>query len=71
MFYGVSNWANPWIVKSGPAPIMYTCGGSAMGMALLGLPIWVFGKRLRSFWARYNLIAMLGMQSKTTDSISH
>lgn len=27
MFYGLSNFANPWVASNGPAQILYVFGG--------------------------------------------
>jgi len=62
MFYGLSNFANPWVESAGPRQIMYTFGGTTIFMALLAVPVYIFGKRLRSWWARHDLFKKLGLQ---------
>ena len=44
-------------------PYMSVFGGTTCGLCLLALPIYIFGKKLRSFWSRHNLLVILGMQA--------
>jgi hypothetical protein len=62
MFYGLSNFANPWVEANGPGQILYVFGGTSLFLCLLAGPVWVYGKRMRSWWARHNVFHMLGMQ---------
>jgi len=68
MFYGLSNFANNWVAAAGPTQIMYVFGGTSLFLALLAIPVYVFGKRLRSWWARHDLFVLLKMQ--TTGPVS-
>lgn len=61
MFYALSNFANPWVISNGPEQIMYVFGGTTIFLCLLAFPVYVYGKRLRSWWARHNLFEMWGM----------
>ncbi|KAK6389558.1 hypothetical protein LTR65_006730 [Meristemomyces frigidus] len=63
MFYGLSNYANPWVAQSGPEEIMYVFGGTSILLALLAIPVYVYGKRMRSWWSRHDLFVSLGMQT--------
>jgi hypothetical protein len=63
MFYGLSNFANPWVEANGPGQILYVFGGTSVFLCLLACPVWIYGKRLRSWWARHNVFHMLGMQT--------
>jgi hypothetical protein len=63
MFYGLSNFANPWVADSGPEQIMFVFGGTSIFIALMGIPVYIFGKRLRSWWARHNLFKILKMET--------
>lgn len=63
MFYGLSNFANPWVAKDGPLEIMSVFGGTSVFLCLLAFPVYVFGKRLRSWWARHDLFDTLKMQT--------
>ena len=62
MFYGLSNFANPWVISKGPEQIMYVFGGTSLFLSLLAIPVYIFGKRMRSWWARHDLFQALGMQ---------
>ncbi|EXJ57303.1 hypothetical protein A1O7_07650 [Cladophialophora yegresii CBS 114405] len=63
MFYGLSNFANPWVAESGPEQIMYVFGGTSVFFSLLGIPVYIYGKRLRSWWARHDLFRTLKMET--------
>ncbi|GAB7340414.1 hypothetical protein MBLNU457_6848t1 [Dothideomycetes sp. NU457] len=62
MFYAFSNFANNWVVAKGPAEIMYVFGGTSLFMSLAAIPVYIFGKRLRAWWARHDLFVKLRMQ---------
>jgi hypothetical protein len=40
------------VADEGPAEMMYVLGGTSLFLALLALPVYVYGKRLRSWQAR-------------------
>ncbi|OQV05803.1 hypothetical protein CLAIMM_10473 [Cladophialophora immunda] len=63
MFYGLSNYANNWVAAHGPEQIMYVFGGTSIFLSLLAIPVYIFGKRLRSWWARHDLFKMLKMET--------
>ncbi|EXJ87856.1 hypothetical protein A1O1_04783 [Capronia coronata CBS 617.96] len=63
MFYGLSNFANDWVADSGPEQIMYVFGGTSIFLSLLAIPVYVWGKRLRSWWARHDLFVVLRMET--------
>ena len=65
MFYGLSNYANPWVIDKGPEQIMYTFGGTSLGLCVLAIPVYIFGKRLRGWWARHDLFKTLKMETRT------
>jgi len=62
MFYAFSNFANNWVVAKGPAQIMYVFGGTSLFMSVAAIPVYIFGKRLRAWWARHDLFVKLKMQ---------
>jgi hypothetical protein len=57
MFFGLSHYANNWVAAKGPREPMYVWGGTALFLCLLTIPIYIFGKRLRGWWARHDLFA--------------
>ncbi|KAF2148903.1 serine/threonine kinase 16 [Myriangium duriaei CBS 260.36] len=62
MFYALSNFANDWVEDKGPEQIMYVFGGTSVFLCALAVPVYVFGKRLRSWWSRHDLFVLLHMQ---------
>ncbi|KAK5031512.1 hypothetical protein LTR13_007840 [Exophiala sideris] len=65
MFYGLSIFVNDWVVGSGPEEVMFVFGGTACAFCLLAIPVYIFGKRLRSWWARHDLFVLLKMTEAT------
>ncbi|KEF61050.1 uncharacterized protein A1O9_02615 [Exophiala aquamarina CBS 119918] len=63
MFYGLSNFANPWVASKGPEQIMFVFGGTSIFLSLLAIPVYMYGKRLRSWWTRHDLFVLLKMQT--------
>lgn len=63
MFYGLSNFANDWVASNGPEQIMYVFGGTSIFISLLAIPVYIFGKRLRSWWNRHDLFVILKMET--------
>ncbi|KAF2093917.1 serine/threonine kinase 16 [Rhizodiscina lignyota] len=65
MFYGLSNFANNWVAAKGPTQIMYVCGGTSLFLSLLAIPVYIYGKKLRGFWARHDLFVLLKMETSS------
>lgn len=63
MFYGLSNFANDWVAAKGPTQIMYVFGGTSAFLCLLAIPTYIFGKRMRSWWARHDLFVLMNMST--------
>ncbi len=63
MFYGLSNFANPWVAANGPEQIMYVFGATSLFLSVLAIPVYVYGKKLRSWWTRHDLFATFKMQT--------
>ncbi len=59
MFYGISNFASDWVAAKGPQQAMYVFGGTIFAFSVIAIPVYVFGKRLRSWWSRHNLFVKL------------
>ncbi|KAH6721652.1 serine/threonine kinase 16 [Leptodontidium sp. MPI-SDFR-AT-0119] len=64
MFYGLSSFANDWVAAKGPEEIMFVFGGTSIFLSLLAIPVYIFGKRLRSWWARHDLFVKFKMETK-------
>ena len=62
MFYAVSNFANNWVADKGPEQIMFVFGGTSIFLCLLAAPVYLYGKRMRSWWSRHDVFAALKMQ---------
>ena len=63
MFYGLSNYANPWVASNGPEQIMYVFGGTSLLCCVMAIPVYMYGKRLRSWWARHDLFKTLKVET--------
>ncbi|KIX00633.1 uncharacterized protein Z518_09698 [Rhinocladiella mackenziei CBS 650.93] len=60
-FFGLSYWVNDYLALVGPARYFDLQGGIVMGIYLLSVPMYVFGKINRGFWGRFALLEKLGM----------
>lgn len=63
LFYGYSYFVNNWTATAGPGEVFYVWGGLSFLLALTTIPIYVYGKRYRSYWCRHNLLAKIGMRT--------
>ncbi|KAF3387328.1 hypothetical protein F1880_001413 [Penicillium rolfsii] len=61
-FFGYSYFINDWITQDGVASPFYVFGGVSAGLIVTALPVYLFGKKYRSMWARYNIMEMLKVQ---------
>lgn len=50
-------------MASGPEQIMFVFGGTSLFLCLLGVPLYVYGKRLRSWWSRHDLFVTFKMET--------
>jgi hypothetical protein len=55
-------YAFDWLVLGGVKTPILAVASVQVGVCLLSIPIYVFGKRLRSFFHRHDLLAMTGLQ---------
>jgi hypothetical protein len=62
-FYGMSYYVNNWIATGGPMQMFGVFAGISAFVILLGLPVYIWGKRYRSFWSRHNLMRLAGLKS--------
>jgi hypothetical protein len=68
LFYGMSYFVNNWVAEKGPEQMFNVLGGISIAVVCLdisqliqcfmALPVYIFGKRLRSFWARHVLLCL-------------
>lgn len=54
--FGLSFYSNDWIVNQGVRFAFFTIGGITMGATLTTIPMYIYGKRARSFVWRHNLL---------------
>ncbi|KOS38860.1 hypothetical protein ACN38_g10301 [Penicillium nordicum] len=62
LFYGYSYFINDWITARGAATPFYVFGGVSAALIISTLPVYIFGKRYRSFWHTHNIMEKLGIQ---------
>jgi MFS family permease len=70
-FYGMSYYVNNWIVTGGPMQMFGVFAGISAFIILLGVPMYIFGKRYRSFWSRHNLMRLAGLKSHAEAVAAH
>lgn len=54
--FGLSFFSNDWIASQGVRYAFFTVGGITMGATLTTIPMYIYGKRARSFVWRHNLL---------------
>lgn len=64
--FGIIYFVNDWVLRSGPEPPLFTFGGTCLFFALLALPLYIFGKRIRSMWTRYDPFVILKIRPPVT-----
>ncbi|KAF7156855.1 hypothetical protein CNMCM5623_000700 [Aspergillus felis] len=52
-------FAYDWLIKHGIRPAFLAISSIQMGVCLLSIPMYIFGKRNRSFFTRYNILKKL------------
>ncbi|KAF2462459.1 major facilitator superfamily domain-containing protein [Lineolata rhizophorae] len=65
-FYGVTEYIVDWYTTDGVAKIFDVMGGISAALCFLSLPIYIFGKKYRHFWDKYNVIKMLHLETDKT-----
>ena len=63
LFFGYSYFVNNWTATAGPGEVFYVWGGLTLFLALTTVPLYIYGKRYRSFWCRNNLLSKIGMRT--------
>jgi hypothetical protein len=58
-FYGFSLFINDWVGRSGPAPMSNIGGATTVGVCLLGIPVYLYGKRVRGWWRRVDWLTKM------------
>ncbi|KAL6410889.1 putative mfs transporter [Ilyonectria robusta] len=57
--FGMTFYANDWIATQGVKDCFFVIGGITVGVVLLTVPMYVFGKRARSFTHRHRLVTRI------------
>ncbi|KAJ5634241.1 MFS general substrate transporter [Penicillium herquei] len=68
ILYTFSYFINNWKTRSGAMAVFSTIGYISIGMVALMPFVFVFGKRYRSIWFRYNLMVKFGITEQTTST---
>jgi MFS family permease len=63
LFYGMSYFINNWTADAGPEQVFYALDGVAFGLTLTTVPVFIYGKRYRSFWNRHNVLEKLHIRT--------
>lgn len=50
--FGLTYFVNSWLAEDGPLVVFNILGSCFLGVCLLTIPLWIFGKRIRSWTAR-------------------
>lgn len=69
-FYGLSNFINNWVASSGPETVFNIMGGISGALFLTSIPMYIFGKKYRSFWHRHNLLKILHLETDQAGTIA-
>jgi len=64
LFYSMSYYVNNWVAVRGPMQMFGVFAGISAFFILLGVPMFIWGKRYRSFWARHNVMTFAGFKSR-------
>lgn len=62
-FFSLTNYVIRWWETQGVKNLCGTMAGITALLCLLALPMYIFGKRYRAFWNRYNIIKMLRLET--------
>lgn len=63
--YGLTYKALDWLIKLGTKKLFIILGSVQVGIVLLSVPMYVFGKRNRSFFKRHDIYETLHLSTKS------
>ena len=46
----------PWWESAGGKLVWGVVAGVAAGLALIGIPVYIFGKKMRAYWSRHHFL---------------
>lgn len=55
--FGLTFYCNDWIAVQGVRDCFFVIGGITVAVSLTTIPMYIFGKRARSFTSRYRVVA--------------
>lgn len=64
LFFIFSLYANDWVAAKGPGLLMYVFALASVVVCVAGMPIYIYGKRLRVYWNEHNLFKKFNMEIK-------
>ena len=53
--FGLTNYLNDWVALQGVRNVFFVMGGITIGVSLLTIPMYMWGKRARSWTHRHNI----------------
>ena len=59
--FGMGYFFVPWYESAGPKTQFGIIGGVCAGLMFLGIPIYIFGKKMRAFWYRHPFLGIKDM----------
>jgi len=62
MFFGFAYFINAWIADYGPRKMFIVCGTVNVGLLVTAIPIYIFGKRIRAFYSRHDILKVFGLK---------
>jgi hypothetical protein len=62
MFFGFSYFFNNWIASAGAKDMFLVCGSVSIAVLLTAAPMYVYGKRIRAFYARHDILKWLHLE---------
>ncbi|KAF2156808.1 MFS general substrate transporter [Myriangium duriaei CBS 260.36] len=60
--FGLTFSGYNWLVASGTKKVFIAVASVQVGICALAIPLYIFGKLNRSFWARHDILRMLGLR---------
>lgn len=60
--FGLTFSGYGWLVSAGIKPVFMAIASVQVVVCCAAVPLYIFGKRNRSFWARHDLLKMLNLK---------
>jgi hypothetical protein len=62
----LTNYIVDWLMTQGPSKMFNVIAGITAVCVLTTIPMYVYGKRYRRFWAHHNMIKILRLETDLT-----